>query len=76
MDSMSNKYGHNDGLDNIRDEARAMFTSLCDAAIAHEQSQQEASADGLPVISECQNATMKEAAAELDTTCILSDCHY
>jgi len=50
-----------------------MFTSFCDAAAAHEQSQQEVSAGGLPAISECHNATMKEAAAEFRTACILND---
>ena len=72
---MSSKYGQNEGLDSIWDEARAMFTSFCDAVATHKQSQQEASADGVPVISERQNVARKKAAAELRTN-IISDSHY
>ena len=73
MDSMSKKHGHIEGLDNIRDKARAMFTSLYDATAAHEQSQQEANMDELPAISKHENGAMKEATAELRSAYIVSD---
>ena len=62
------------GLDSIRAEVRAMFTSFCDAT-AHEQSQQEASANEVPTISKRQNATMKEDATDFCTACIISNNH-
>ena len=76
MDSMSSNYWQNEGLNSTQDEPRTMFTSFYDATVENKQSQQEASANGVPAISECQNAAMKEATAELRTACIVSDSHY